>query len=95
MSALLYEFRSTPHSIAKKQICEDKVKIELTKDEALVLFEFLPRFSDDEKLIVEHQAEERALWNLTCLFERELAEPFRNDYDELLEATRKRLSGKD
>ncbi len=76
-------------------MCEDKIKIELTKDEALVLFEFLSRFSDDEKLNIEHQAEERALWNLTCLFEKELAEPFRNDYDELLEAARKRLIDKD
>ena len=54
----------------------DDVDIKLTKDEALVLFDFLSRFSNQEKLSIQDQAEERALWNLTSLFEKSLAEPF-------------------
>jgi len=37
------------------------VKIELTKDEAIVLSELLTRFSDNDKLNIEHPAEKRAL----------------------------------
>jgi hypothetical protein len=40
-------------------------------DEALVLFEFLSRFSDTDELRVEDQAEQRALSNLCCLLEKQ------------------------
>jgi hypothetical protein len=69
----------------------DDVKIELTKDEALVLFEFLQRFSENDELVIEHQSEERALWNLTCVLEKALSEPFRADYSKILESARERL----
>ncbi len=68
-----------------------KVKIELTKDEALVLFEFLSRFSDTDELEIRHQSEERALWNLTCYFEKILTEPFHKDYSKIMGAARERL----
>ena len=45
----------------------DNINITLTNDEALVLFEMLSRFSDSNNLAIAHQAEERALWNLTYL----------------------------
>jgi hypothetical protein len=70
---------------------KDRIKINLTKDEAIVLFEFLSRFSDKDELKIEHQAEERALWNLTCYFERELVEPFSENYGQILDAARERL----
>ncbi|MEX1347551.1 MAG: hypothetical protein AB1Z31_07485 [Desulfobacterales bacterium] len=69
----------------------DEVEIKLTKDEAIVLFEFLSRFSDSDELKIIHQSEERALWNLTCVFESTLSEPFRENYGEILEAARERL----
>ena len=49
---------------------QSDVKITLTSDEALVLFDFLQRFSETEKLEITDQAEERALWNLCCLFRK-------------------------
>ncbi|MFC3503583.1 hypothetical protein ACFOOK_21780 [Micromonospora krabiensis] len=71
-----------------------EVVVRLTHDEALVLFEWLHR--TDERTngftgLVEDQAEQRALWNLTCLFEPLLAELFRPDYQELVEQARSRL----
>ena len=72
---------------------EEKVIIELSKSEALVLFEFLARTSDDDSLTVADQAERRALWNLECLFEKALVEPFLPNYLELLEQAKKRLKG--
>ncbi len=69
----------------------DKVRLELTPDEALVLFELLSRYSDTDTFTIEDQAEQRALWDLCCLLERELAEPFRPDYIQLLQEARDRL----
>jgi hypothetical protein len=64
------------------------IKFTLSQDEALVLFEFLSRFSDDNALRIEDPAEARVLWDLCCLLEEQLAEPFREDYAELLERAR-------
>ncbi len=66
---------------------EVSVQVNLTADEALVLFEFLQRFSNTDKLTLEDQAEERALWNLTCLLEKQSLIPFSSNYaDELFQA---------
>ncbi|WP_020405795.1 hypothetical protein [Hahella ganghwensis] len=69
----------------------DEVSIKLTKDEALVLFELLSRFSDEDKLSIEDQAEQRALWNLTCIFEKVLAEPFSENWSDIISEARERL----
>ncbi len=73
----------------------DEVKISLTKDEAIVLFDFLSRFSDQDELNIEHQAEKRALWNLTCLLEQQLAEPFLPEYTKISNQARERLKDDD
>jgi hypothetical protein len=67
------------------------VRLELTADEALVLFGFLARFSDTDRLAFEDQAEERALWNLHCLLEKHLLVPDGLSYPEALTAARGRL----
>ena len=67
--------------------------IELSADEALVLFELLQRFSETEVLSIEDKAEERALWNVCCLLEGQLVEPFATDYSSLLASARARLRG--
>jgi len=67
------------------------VRLEMTVDEALVLFELLSGYSESGSLTVTHQAEQRVLWNLHCLLERQLVEPFDPDYETLLTAARDRL----
>ncbi|CAN5288823.1 hypothetical protein BH20ACI2_BH20ACI2_26690 [soil metagenome] len=67
---------------------DESVKIELNSDEALVLFEFLSRYSDTDSLTVEDQAEQVVLWKLCCCLERELVEPFQKNYGELLSNAR-------
>ena len=42
------------------------VTLSLNAHEALVLFEFLTRFSDEDQLKIVDQAEARVLWNLQC-----------------------------
>ncbi|MCD2453532.1 hypothetical protein GO003_024440 [Methylicorpusculum oleiharenae] len=72
---------------------EDRLEVQftITSDEAIVLFEFLQRFSNTDKLVIEDQAEERALWNLCCVFETNLAMPFDKDYPDFLREARERL----
>ena len=68
-----------------------QVQLSLTSDEALVLHDLLQRFSESGEFSLEDQAEERALWNLCCLLEKELLEPLSANYVQALEAARKRL----
>ena len=74
---------------------EQDVNIRLTKAEALVLYDFLSRFSKEERLKIEDQAEERALWNAQCLLERELAELFLRNYGKIIEEARDLLRDKE
>ncbi|WP_444894578.1 hypothetical protein ACJJIE_10720 [Microbulbifer sp. TRSA001] len=67
------------------------VKITLTEDEAWVLFELTRRFSDSDKLSVEDPAEERALWNLCCIFEKALHQETDLDYTDFIKLCRNRL----
>jgi hypothetical protein len=71
---------------------EETVVLRLSKDEALVLFELLSRFSAEERLEVKDRVEEQALWNLECLLEKELAEPFSPDYAKIIEEAKSRLA---
>jgi len=73
----------------------DNIKIELSADEALVLFEYLSRFSDTGKTEFEDKSKKIALWNLTCLLEKVMVEPFKPNYGELVHAARVRLRGED
>lgn len=69
----------------------EEVILKVTADEALVLFDFLQRFSSTNKLSIEDQAEERALWNLTCVVERSLPQTFSPAYDQELKQAKDRL----
>jgi hypothetical protein len=50
---------------------EKEVTIRLTFAEAVVLDEFLRRYSNTDILAIEDQGERSALWNLACLLERD------------------------
>jgi len=73
----------------------DKISIELSRAEALVLFEFVWRFSQDEKLDIVDQSEARVLWNVCASLEKILTEPFDQNYDDLLAAARDEVLDKD
>ncbi len=60
-----------------------------------MLFEFLSRYCETDELRVEDQAEQRAMWNLCCLLEKELVALFDSDYAKLLQSARYRLRNKD
>ncbi len=70
---------------------QQNLTVTLTQDEALVLYDFLQRFSTSGSTTLEDQAEERALWNLCCLLEREMIKPFSDNYSKSLEVARDNL----
>lgn len=47
-----------------------EVVIRLSVPEAVVLDAFLRRYSETDRLCIADQAEQRALWNLQCIFEK-------------------------
>ncbi|MDJ0975895.1 MAG: hypothetical protein QNJ98_15650 [Planctomycetota bacterium] len=71
----------------------DSTDLRLTRDEALVLFELVWRFTETDELSIAHEGERRALWNLCCALESTLLEPCLPDYHALLDQARGRLAG--
>lgn len=69
----------------------EHVTLNLTRDEAIVFFEWLSRFNAEEGRQFEDQAERRVLWNLEASLESTLVEPFKPDYDQILAAARSRV----
>ncbi len=68
---------------------EKRVSLELSKDEALVLFDFISKFNQNCKEdIFDDQAEERVLWNLEALLEKKLSEIFNSNYKKILAKAR-------
>lgn len=74
---------------------EEKIVVELGKAEAIVLFEFLSRFSNKERLDIEDQAEARVLWDIQCGLESILHEPLVEDYDRVLQEARAKVRAPD
>ena len=68
------------------------VAVELTGDEALVLFEWLHRSEDRNELQTPSTGEQIALWALSCALESVLVEPFRSDYLGLVRDAEVRLT---
>ena len=71
-------------------MAEQHVELRLSGVEALVLFDWLARFNASDPTF-EDQAEQRALWNLEAVLERELVAPLAADYGEQLADARQRL----
>jgi hypothetical protein len=65
--------------------------IQLNSDEALVLVEFLLRFQDSEVLTIEHKAEERVLWDVGAMLEKQVPELLAADYKVRLSRAREAL----
>lgn len=74
---------------------DKSVQICLTPDEAVVLFEFVKRFSESDLLTIVDESERRALWNLCCVFERGALSSIEGDWPAILHQARGRLRGED
>ena len=71
----------------------NSISVHLSRDEALVLFEFLAREAEAgaEVLRFEHPAELHALWRVEAQLEKALTEIFSPSYGEILERARQAL----
>jgi hypothetical protein len=69
----------------------EPIKMELTRDVSLVLYEYLRRCDDDNSLTFVDQAEERALWTIEGQIEKQLVEIIDPRYGELISAARDRV----
>jgi hypothetical protein len=68
-----------------------KVALGLSREEALVLFEWLHRFNKGEGHEFADQAEQRVLWDIEAMLESELVEPLDPKYEELLASARAKV----
>jgi len=62
----------------------EKIAVELTQKEAIILFEYLRRCDEEGTYRFIDQAEKRVLWNVECLLERQLTAIFDQNYLALL-----------
>ncbi len=67
------------------------VRLSLTHDQALVLFEWLSREDGKSALPTEHEAEQKVLWEIEGQLERALVDPLRPDYAAAVSAARERV----
>lgn len=65
----------------------EPVRIELSQDEALVLFDWLCRFN--ERIDFIGQAEQRILWDIECSLESVLVAPLLDNYESRLAQARR------
>lgn len=78
---------------------EDLITLSITRDEAIVLQEWLARVVDDENAegiadTLEDDAEVWALDAVLILLEQALDEPLDPDFEKILKAARKRVRGR-
>lgn len=70
----------------------DKILLELNKEEALVLFDWLVRFNEGENAnLFKDQAEERVLWDMEASLEKVTSETFNANYSEILSKAREKV----
>jgi hypothetical protein len=70
-------------------------RIDLKPEESLVLIDFLLRFRDRERLVIEHDAERNILWDLCAMLESQVPELLSPDYKSRLEFARSAVASAD
>lgn len=68
-----------------------KICLELTEEQAIVLFEYLSRSNTNDSTQIEDQSEQRVLWNLESDLERALPAVLSPDYKKILREARDRV----
>ena len=77
-------------------MADDGVTLQLSDDEALVLFEWLSRMDNEDALTsLANRSEQRVLWDVVAMLEPQIDELFEPDYKELVQAATERLDPTD
>lgn len=69
----------------------ESVRIELSEDQALVLFDWLCRLNESSAASVADTAEQRVLWDIQSGLESALVAPLQTNYESLLAQARRRV----
>ena len=69
-------------------MADTKLMLQLSRAEALVLFEFLARCEEAERFSFDDEAEQSVVWLIQAQLERQLTEPLQPDYKDLLREAR-------
>jgi hypothetical protein len=67
------------------------IYLKLTNEEALVLFDWISRYNEDDKNVFQDQAEQRVLWDIEAMLEEQLVEPLDERYNDLLKFARDKV----
>ena len=70
----------------------DDLNITLSKDEALVLFEFFARFDNSTHFVLRNNAEYIAFSKISGQLDKTLSEPFNPNYPAIYQAAQERLA---
>ena len=70
----------------------NKIQIEISEDDAIVLFEFFERFGDKEDLYFVHPAEYLSLMRISAQIDKSTAGMFKENYREILKHARERIA---
>jgi hypothetical protein len=71
---------------------DKSLNLTISKDEALVLFDFLARFNEAKHSdVFEDQAEQKTLWVLEGQLEKQLVETFNPDYKDIIKEARNKI----
>jgi hypothetical protein len=70
----------------------EHINVTLTRDEALVLFEFFARFDEDDNFTLKHTAEYLAFMKISAQLDSSLVEPLQPQYLNLLREARERIA---
>ncbi len=70
----------------------NRIRLDFSRDEALVLLDWLSRFNESENAsFFEDQAEERILFDLEAMLEKSVNESLDSDYEDQLLQARDRI----
>ncbi|MBI3560325.1 MAG: hypothetical protein HY080_01215 [Gammaproteobacteria bacterium] len=74
------------------KIEQDSITVTLSKDEALILFDWISRLNEtDHPEVFADNAEKLVLFNLEALLEKMLVEPFDANYAQIVADARERI----
>lgn len=74
----------------------NRILLQLSNEEGLVLLNWLFRFNEnDNTIFFEDQAEERVLWDIEAVLEKNMLEIFGSNYTELLSKARAKIRDKE
>jgi hypothetical protein len=70
----------------------DKINIEISEKDAIVLFEFFERFAEKEELYFVHPAEYLSLMKIAAQIDKSTSAIFKKDYREILDKARSEIA---